>query len=82
MRWIYSICLLVLLFGTGAPREAQAEPFLQVQPAHFEFFIPPSPETSVVRIDSAAVISQARAMLSGQASMQHIMGKIVKTPAA
>ena len=49
--------------------------------AYFQFDIPPSPQTFVIRLLEPALIQQARAILASTEGKQ-VMGKIVKAPAS
>jgi hypothetical protein len=52
------------------------------EPAYFRFDYPPYPETFVIQLTDPELIDEARAMLAGQQQPRHVMGQIVKQPAA
>jgi len=68
LLWVASTVLLLPAVGASTSE------------AYFQFSVPPSPETFVIRLVDPALIQQARAILAAPEGKQ-IMGKIVKAPA-
>ena len=50
--------------------------------AYFRFDCPPYPETFIIQLSDPELIDEARSMLAGLRPARHIMGQIVKQPAA
>lgn len=68
LLWVASSVLLLPAVGASTSE------------AYFQFSVPPSPETFVIRLVDPALIQQARAILAAPEGKQ-VMGKIVKAPA-
>ena len=77
-----ALMLLALLFLLNSHQDGGSSLELDIEAAYFKFDIPPYPETFVILLTDPEKIVIARAMLAGQQPMQHIMGRIVKQPAA
>lgn len=50
--------------------------------AYFQFDVPPATDTFIFLLTDPGKIDEARRMLSGQSPPRHVMGEIVKQPAA
>jgi len=49
---------------------------------YFKFDCPPDPQTFIIQLSDPGSIDEARAMLAGLQPARHIMGQIIKQPAA
>jgi hypothetical protein len=72
----------LLLWLAGQLLSAGASPATQAQPVYFVFDYPPNPEQFVFRLDDPLKIEQARAILRGEQTARHVLGRILKTPAS
>lgn len=66
--------------GSGSPDGTAAE--LPREEAYFQFDYPPYPQTFIFKLTDGQKIQEAREILSGTQPNRHVMGTIIKQPAA
>jgi hypothetical protein len=87
MKLLRSVLPLVIVLAAGMlPLASNREVGLLTQqsaePVYFKFDCPPNPQTFIIQLSNPVMIDEARAMLAGQQPAKHLIGQIVKQPAA
>ena len=81
-RWLPALLGIVALLSAAGPERSQPAAPAPAAEAYFQFDYPPAPATFTIKLTDPARIQQARDMLSGRQPPRHVLGAVVKAPAA